>query len=102
MVNTFSVTNFGSQGSTGVLKTSRLPTWVVNFGVGFAGFCWMRFCVGSPLVTQLLCGQVNLFWIAHAAAECIAASLSSRKDVSMYTAVFTAPVQPLYCHHRHH
>ncbi len=25
-----------TQGSTGVLKTSRLPTWVVNFGVGFA------------------------------------------------------------------
>ena len=25
-----------NQGSTGVLKTSRLPTWVVNFGVGFA------------------------------------------------------------------
>ena len=24
------------QGSTGVLKTSGVPTWTVNFGVGFA------------------------------------------------------------------
>ena len=39
---------YRSQGSTGVLKTSRLPTWIVNFGVGFAhpknsagcGFAW--------------------------------------------------------------
>ena len=78
-------------------QTSRLPTWVVNFGVGF---CWMRVCVGSPLVTKFLCGQVVFCWIAHAAAECIAASLFSRKDVS--TAMFTDPVQPLHCHHRHH
>ncbi len=35
----------------------------------------------------------ELFWTAHAAAECIAASLSIRKDAS--TAVFTDPVQPL-------
>ena len=47
----------------------------------------MRFCVGSPHVT-MLCGQVILFWIAHAAAECIAASLSmdrlaSRKFVAL-------------------
>ena len=26
----------GDQGSTGVLKTSGVPTWTVNFGVGFA------------------------------------------------------------------
>ena len=25
-----------SQGSTGVLKTGGVPTWTVNFGVGFA------------------------------------------------------------------
>ncbi len=36
---------------------------------------------------------------AHAAVERIAASLSSHKDVS---AMFTDPVQPLHCHHRHH
>ncbi len=52
----------------------RLPTWVVNSPT--PKFCWMQFCVGSPLVTKFLCGQVNLFWIAHAAAECIAAKLS--------------------------
>ena len=29
--------DFGpNQGSTGVLKTSGVPTWTVNFGVGFA------------------------------------------------------------------
>ena len=49
----------------------------------------MQFCVGSPLVTKSVCGQVIYFWIAHAVAECIAASLSSRKDVS------TDPAQPL-------
>jgi len=50
----------GQQGSTGVLKTSRLPTWVVNFGVGYAhpkilldaGFAWathlsQNFCAGK-------------------------------------------------------
>ncbi len=38
-----------AQGSTGVLKTSRLPTWVVNFAKPTPKFGWMRFCVGSPL-----------------------------------------------------
>ena len=96
------------QGSTGVLKTSRLPTWVVNFGRSppTPKFCWIRFCVGSPLVTQFLCGQVISFGsidIALPAAECInvvaSLSLSSRKDVS--TAMLGS-VQPLHCHHRHH
>ncbi len=49
----------------------------------------MRFCVGIPLVTELLRGQA-IFWIAHVAAECSAAILSSRNDVS--TAMFTGPV----------
>jgi hypothetical protein len=58
----------------------------------------MQFCVGSPLVTKSVCGQVIYFWIAHAVAECIAASLSmdrlaSRKGVrtatqcSLYTVI---------------
>ena len=80
------------QGSTGVLKTSRLPTWVVNFGVGFRP---PKIPAGCPLVAKFLCGH----GIAHAAAECIAASLSSRKYVS--TAMFTDPVQPRPYHHRH-
>ncbi len=75
-----------NQGSTGVLKTSGLPTWVVNFAKPTPKkFCWMRFCVGNPLVTKFMCGQVNFFWIAHAAAECIAASLCS--GVEMQCAV---------------
>ncbi len=63
----------------------------------------MRFCLGNPLVTKILCGQGFLGWIAHAAAECIAASLSmdrlaSHKDVS--TPIFIDLVQPLH-YHRH-
>ena len=91
-----------AQGTTGVLKTSRLPTWIVNFGVGEAHPKLLLDAVlrGQPTWKKILCGQVIFVWIAHAAAECIAASLSNGKNVS--TAMFTDPVQPLYCHHRHH
>ncbi len=44
----FRMDSYSRQGLTGVLKTSRLPTQ-------------MRFCVGNPLVTKFLCGQVKLF-----------------------------------------
>ena len=51
-------TRFRIRVSTGVLKTSRLPTWVAK---PTPKFCWMRFCVGSPLVTKFLGGQVIFF-----------------------------------------
>ena len=62
--------------------------------IAVCGFVW------AAHLSQNFCGGKWFFLIAHAAAECIAASLSGPKDVS--TAMITEPVQPLHCHHRHH
>ena len=54
-----------AQGTTGVLKTSRLPTWIVNFGVGEAHPKLLLDAVlrGQPTWKKILCGQVIFVWI---------------------------------------
>ena len=44
-------------------------SWILGWASPTPKFWWLRFCVGSPLVTKFLCGQVIFFWIAHATAE---------------------------------
>ncbi len=75
----------GAQGSTGVLKTSRLPTWVVTFGVGFA---YPNILLDAVSRAQPTCHKIfvrasKVVWIAHAAAEGIAAILFSRKQLQL-------------------
>ena len=57
-----------------VLKTSRLPTWVVLLD---------QVLRGQPTCHKSSVRASDFFWIAHAAAECIVANLSGRKDVSI-------------------
>ena len=83
------------QGSTGVLKTSRLPTWVVNLGgEAYPTILLDQVLRGQPACHQISVRATDFFWIAHTATECVVASLSSCKDVS--TAMLTDPVQPLH------
>ena len=85
------------QGSTGVLKTSRLPTWVVNFGVGFAHPEILLDAVlcGQPTCHKLSVRASKVVRIAHAAAEGIAASLIIHIDT------FSRKQFQLLPHHHH-
>ncbi len=79
------------QGSTGVLKTGSLPTWVINFGVGEAKILLDAVLRGQPTCHKIFVqASETFYWIPYAAAECIAASLPSRKDASR--AMFTDPI----------
>ncbi len=59
------------QGSTGGLKTGRMPTSGVNFGEGNAKFCFTQFCVGSPLDTFFLWGYTIFVLLKHECSSLI-------------------------------
>ena len=60
-----------SQGSTGGLKTGKMPTSGVNFATPSPKSCSTQFCVGSPLDTIFLRGYTIFVLLKHECSSVI-------------------------------